>query len=1085
MQINDDKSMAFGLGFLALVAAPLSAMAVNTVVIQNGETHYIGQSGATQDGGNGNALWDIRAGGTLCITNSPGSTIWNPVVATNGAATVDATDATTLVFERGIRCGEMGELTIKTGTKHAVTFGRDIHAVADLRGLQVANADGTKDASARVLFQHSQCVVHTPTNVAWAISANEASGHESDIHFYGPRVVTEANAEIVVGGNARLAVGSAASIGADQSVKVLGNGVLSVRPFSASVSELNVAAYSYDEPPLTAGFSVNLANSKSVLRLQNVENWTGSVTGLGSVEVLSPGAGVGVDVANAVKVGEGATLTVKEGVRLSSVQVVGENARIVALAGAVVEALVAPAGFRTAVEVRTGARVTVDGASNDVEVSNLGGTVLFSDGGQGWKKEVSYWFDPSHTESLRYVGYSASAEEYRHPDAAVDGFPIFEQVLDWRNPSSDYCLFNVRTYATDHHFGVGLYPTLEPYGASETLKFLSFVRGGSARRLPIGKPNDTSANYSIAPKMVIMVFGSQSGGGNAVIGTTDGAFVRTGKTVRDGITTNTSHAIWVDGARLENPAAANTLSGGWQILAIDTDGLSVNGFGWVKEYSSSGGQNYAEILVFMDEVSELTRLQAEIYLADKWGLSYPEASRARRRELLQLAQTNAVFFTDMGNYAFSNGTVVASGSLSGSVTLENVRLEVGGQAVPTAGDVPLVGMVGWFDPDDRASLHLYGDFGYPDVDDPLRGATGVRALTDRRDNGFADGKLMLGGVSARMPFAKAMSRDGGPVRTWIDFANASPEDGNGNNLRVTRYSEGMNFQNFNSADVVPLQTLTGFVVSDSCRGGGSPVVTAVNDPFGSDICTRSVTASAADPIWSDSTSDKLKNGIVRLNGEVVRYQDGFTGGGEVLTFQPTSAANVGVMGNYSTGQAVGGGTSFEWLGEMLFYSTALGEADMRTVEAYLMHKWFGRTLYGYHDLNAMTVFGSGRIVSPDAASLPMIDSAFRGVVEVTASAVFEIVIDPASDTVTGGLSCLNAMLDLPEEVSLNVHFTVRPRRGRGNRVWSLLDCAGTARPVAWNLHLEDANLPSGFELLSDGGAVRLVLPPRGITIIIQ
>lgn len=1108
--MSSKLSLRFLSALLAFIGIQWSAQAIVTVVIEDGETHSIGQSGATQDGGNGGGLWDIRAGGTLCITNSAGGTIWNPVIATNGVATLDATDSTTLNFERGIRCGEKGELTIKapgrSGYSHTVAFSRSINTVVDIRGLQMVTADGTKDPNGKVLFEHGNCIVHTPTNVAWTISKNQNQGATdlpSDIHFYGPRVVTEANAVIAVETSVKLTVGQPDSIGEDQSVRVKNAGLLVVRPFSAKISEVNVATYAYDVPPLSCGFAVNLATATSVLQLQNVSDWTGSVTGPGTVEVVAPeGAGISSALESKVVVKAGATLSVGATAQIGRIELeagaaldvagtvgeivaVGADTRTVLASGATVGSFAAPGNLKAVLKVLSGARVTVSGSGNEVLLENQGGEVTFSDGAQSWRNAVSLWFDPSRTETLQYVGCLAEDEEYRHPGETVAGYPIYEAVLDWRNAGAAYCLFNNRVYSSDHHFGNNLYPTLEPYGTSETLKFLSLVRSGT-RRLPIGKPGVTDANYSIAPKMVMMVFGSQGGGGQAVIGTEDGSFGRTGKAWTDGITTNTAHDIWVNGEKLADPTAPNTLNKGWQILTIDTEGLQVNAFGWVKEYSTSGGQNYGEILIFMDEVSELTQLQAEIYLADKWGLPYPDASRVRCRELLQAAQSNDVFFTGAGDYAFSNGTVVASGKLSGTVTLENARLEVGGALPPTEADVPAdENLLGWFDPDDRASLHLYGDFGFSekDVNDPNRGATGIRAVTDRRDGGFVDKKLMLVGVSARMPYAKVGSHDGGPVRTWIDFANLNAGDPNGNNLRVSPYAEGMDFRDLGSAELVPYSVRTGFVVSDSCRGGGSPVLSAVNGL--GDFNARSVNALSTDPIWGDKTVDKVKDGLTRLNGETVRQENGFTGHAEVLTFQPTSAASVGVMGNYATGQVPGGGTSFEWLGEMLFYSTALEAADIELVEAYLMYKWLGRVNYGYRDLRGMTVAGSGRIVSPDVASLPKVDAAFSGAVEVTDAAVFEITIDPETDTVTGGLSGEGVTLDLPDEVTLKVRFTSRPRRGMAGRLWTLFDCAGTANPVTWKLQLEGEKLQSDFELQAEGGIVRLALPAQGIMLLVR
>ena len=1088
MKARNEKREVLGfllavVGFLAPV--PMASAIVPTVV-EPGGTYFVGKSAATQ-GGNGTTVFDLRDGATLVVTNSAaGNSVWNAVFSTNGTATVDlsapgvCSPAFSLV--RGIRCGETGALRIKTsdGFGYASFGGDAYYGVVDARDVALLNADGSVNPNGILHFRYRTCVVRMPTNCLWDID-NQVTG--TDVHFAGTHTVL-GDADIKIVGGTQLNVDTADAILPDQRVVVKSGSTLIVRTCTVRIGENNDVSYVYSgQVPMDTGFRVDLDSATSTLRLQELAYWRGAVTGIGRVEVLSP-LRLTADVAPAISVAGGASLTVEASAHVSTVEL-GANATL-EVSGTVDSVVLTPGEIST-VRVLPGAKVTIVGNDADLRLENLGGKVVFTDSGEDWKKEVSCWFDPSRTDSLRYVGYYAKEDQYKHPGATSSGYPIYEQVLDWRNPDATYSLFNIRTYS-DHHFGDGLYPCLIPYdgtGGEDDLKYISFVPGTGLRRLPIGKNNSLTENGSIAARMVVMVFGSQGGGGKAVIGTkAPGAFGRTGTDWTDGITTNTAHDIWVNGEKLEDPTARNTLNHGWQILSVDTAGLEVNGFGWLDAYDNSRGQNYGEILIFGNEVSEMTRIQAEAYLADRWGLPYPAESRARIAAWLQSAKTNRVEITGATSLSVTNGTVFVTGKPDGTLTLCDARLVIGGEKPPTEADIPTEreNLLGWFDPDDRASLHLYGDLVPKGTSyEP----TSIRAITDRRDNGFVIGNLMLGGVSARMPHAKVESHDGGPVRTWIDFANQSEGDGSGNNLRVTAYGEGINWENYGSATVVPLSTCTGFVVSDSCRGGGSPVQTSVNDSTDSDIAKRSINAPSTDPVWSAGTADKVKNGLLRLNGETVRYGDGFTGHGEVIVFQPTAAANVGVMGNYLTGQADKPGKSFEWLGEMLFYGTALSAADVHKVESYLMYKWLGKVGHGYRDVSGLTAAGTGAVVAPDASSLPKIDAAFDGSVEVTGSAVFEITIDPETGVVTGGIAAPGVTLDLPEEVTLKVRFTSRPQRSGADHVWTIFGCEGTANPVTWNLQVEGGKIPSGLVLQAEGGVVRLVLPSVGLMLLVR
>ena len=127
-----------------------------------------------------------------------------------------------------------------------------------------------------------------------------------------------------------------------------------------------------------------------------------------------------------------------------------------------------------------------------------------------------------------------------------------------------------------------------------------------------------------------MVFGSQQGGGRALLGSAggaDGGHVG-GYLVRD----DGASKPWVssggsDGYRITvgdfgaKPKTA-TPNGGWQVVSLDMSGTNtyVSGLGTPFGDSNCGGQNYAEVIFFSEKPTAEERAACEQYLAGKWGV---------------------------------------------------------------------------------------------------------------------------------------------------------------------------------------------------------------------------------------------------------------------------------------------------------------------------------------------------------------------------------------------------------------------------------------------------------------------------------
>ena len=183
------------------------------------------------------------------------------------------------------------------------------------------------------------------------------------------------------------------------------------------------------------------------------------------------------------------------------------------------------------------------------------------------------------------------------------------------------------------------------------------------RRMPFMEDmwdNDGTKNvegHAIRSGTSILVFGSQNGGGRAMLGgysstgtgitaspngrkvgdlgVLDGThdvscannFPRAGTstttTVDTPIFTNNLDT-WLDGVPVDPTVTG--YNGGWQIVSFnDPDRKFVRSLGMNSRYAYAGGQNYAEILIFSNVLSARDRQAIEEYLALKWGL--PIATR--------------------------------------------------------------------------------------------------------------------------------------------------------------------------------------------------------------------------------------------------------------------------------------------------------------------------------------------------------------------------------------------------------------------------------------------------------------------------
>ena len=323
--------------------------------------------------------------------------------------------------------------------------------------------------------------------------------------------------------------------------------------------------------------------------------------------------------------------------------------------------------------------------------------------------------------------------EYSGTYYMTNGYPIIERWNDCRPEAPCYAYNNrgegnyqVYPYVMTNNqngcsvvsLGTYQYPLPSPYGGPTGLE---------ARRIYL--------STNLYPQYAIMVFGSQNGGGAAVLGGNP-AFYRSGATATDfrnpatPILASKDYPVWTNGI---STVATNTgLSGGYQILTVNTKGQLVNALGWRLESGTSGGQNYGEVLFYTNALTTVQRLTAEAYLAKKWDLPcacfcvLSNATVAAGATLEIGSAYSVAQLVGAGNVIAADGSAIQpSGYFTGSVTLDGGRFSIPNQpAPPTAEDIPTTGLSCWFDPSETNRIVFGGTF------TPSRPLT-VAALYDR------------------------------------------------------------------------------------------------------------------------------------------------------------------------------------------------------------------------------------------------------------------------------------------------------------------------------------------------------------------
>ena len=754
---------------------------------------------------------------------------------------------------------------------------------------------------------------------------------------------------------------------------------------------------------------------------------------------------------------------------------------------------------------------------------------------EDWSTIPTLWLDASAANSVSNIvviyedsryNYNAGAQALKMGETFrdVNGNPFVRGWFDCRAGMQTLKLWNARydqafTQNSQTHNTImyGTYPRRVLGGYDGVRDYIScdrptpnahvvFADGSSSDVSP--SPNSLSRIYftkyasavdkesdaAQKPRYAFFVFGSQQGGGASLLAG-NANFLRGGTATQhqagDPIFASNAKdaAVWLDGEAVDPTQTG--FDGGWQVVCVDfmSTENAFSGLGYAdKNNVDNGGQNYAEIILVEQELTERQRQTIEIYLAEKWGLAdkyhYPE------------------WVKDPLATVYGTGTVkleadaTLGGAFEGTVDLNGNDLVIDGSALPpTEAAIDTTALEGWYDPDEEGATH----------ESPVTvtynlaagGTTNQVKVPNPRMITLKDkirapkkGDLLVYGQPQRAPWLNGELRGFGPARKWMEFSNLMepiPKDvvsgsiSNGQVLRFSKYDSALNSDG--NTYQQPMQTL--FMVQDSVNGGGHPFADGVNVNAPVLYKSRTGTKSAVgQPIYPAGTADILTKGLTCIDGrEVDGLTESFGARPEVLTVVPTEMFSMVALGQLGNSENIKGGNT-EVIGEVMIYNRKLEAAERKVVEAYLSYKWLGLANEGYSDLTAATVTGAGKVTAASAALLPKFAADFTGTVSVPLAdgLSFTLATDTAT-TVVGALDLGGGALEIPAGIT-SIDISVA-KSGAKPKAGSYKLIGWTSKPaVTWNLSLDGWTREStALRVANDG--LYLDLEKVGMTVLIR
>ena len=656
-----------------------------------------------------------------------------------------------------------------------------------------------------------------------------------------------------------------------------------------------------------------------------------------------------------------------------------------------------------------------------------------------WKSKVMHWFDASDAATvIKYTKTSTSLRntfQGQYPvvvgwlDHVKGHSDKFLYSRDAINEHSPYCLpylveggLNGKDYLSFGEY----YPNIDKSQVDaqdcpsnkNIARWIQFVKASTSDVVGNAKP---SGGYTTVAncKYCIMVLGSQFGGGKSILGDQSGAglgnIARASSSVSQPWLAYDGYSIMVDGGRVD--AKTTKPTGGWQIISLDMSATNtvldcLGGHNVTKSTDSSllsnrrldltGGQNYAEVLLFSEVPTDSERMACEAYLADKWGLESTHSARVLQ-EMFSEVSGGAGDTMTIADYESSENNVTAINPVPEEVTIAGnfmgtIDIAAGKTLVvadrpapPSVYDIPQQGsIVAWFDPSLDGAVDYLSNL-----------PTGVARLYSRTVEGpdKSDGAYWMGmnassginDTAGRFPFAVEAAYSGAsgaaPAMNWLDFTTNAVGDVLGNTLRSHVLPTDDSDLTATSSSNMTFRSL--FMAIDTSAGGGNPVFDEVG-MNGAIKARAGFGEDYAQPILGANNTVTMSHTWLDTN-EVDGTTTGYNGRGEVLGFETSEdfTTHRGLFFGYYNPNH--GQVNYEHIAETIIYSTVLSEAERLTVQKYLMAKWLGDMNGGeFNDLSRATVTGAGNVRSASLRNLPTFGTGFSGSLSGGSSMAFTV-----------------------------------------------------------------------------------------------
>ena len=659
-----------------------------------------------------------------------------------------------------------------------------------------------------------------------------------------------------------------------------------------------------------------------------------------------------------------------------------------------------------------------------------------------WKSKVAHWFDASDAETVIKYTFTKAGSSLRNNFEGK--YPVVVGWLDHVKGHSDKFLYS-RDAINGH------YPYWLPYlvegglngkdylsfgvyyqdadmsqvdsqdcpDGKHVQRFIQFVDPSTSAVVGDKKPSGSYTTIADC-KYCIMVFGSQFGGGKSILGdqkqqSSDvplGNLARNSSKINQPWLAYNGYSMMVDGVGI-SPKTAKP-NGGWQIISLDMSatntvldclgGHNVTTYGGSlfdgRKTELTGGQNYAEVLLFNEVPTDAERIACEAYLANKWGLISTHSARAEKEVFSDISGGTGTTMT-LADYDYTENNVnvtyptpaevTIAGNYRGTINIAAGKtLVVSDRPAPLdAYDIPQQeNIAAWFDPSFDGATDPHGNADVAAGGGIARLYSRTAGAVDKTDGSFylAMQGSALDSANTRYPFLLETSYSGAhgiaDTMKWLDFTVNWTGDTTSNNLRSHLMPAVDSHITEKIVDKLPAVRSV-FMSIDTSVGGGNPIAdtVAMNGMFS----PRNGT-SAANPIWSTDNTVTMAHTWLDTN-EVDGTTHGFNGRGEVLGFEMSEAKRMAVVLAYYN---QGSNKNYEHIGETIIYSTTLSDAERLTVQEYLMAKWTGDMNGKYSDLSGATVTGAGNVKSAALRNLPQFDAGFTGVLSGGSSMTFTI-----------------------------------------------------------------------------------------------